>query len=235
MQRHLQDEWMDDPDLSPELHLAALRGLTRLNTLTAVAGPMYRYIRDAARRNDGHVRLLDVASGSGDLPLAWAKRARRDGIQLSITTVDISDVAVRVQKERAEAAGIEMETLQRDCLSEGLPDGFDICTNSLFFHHLEDEDGIRLAKSMAAAADQFLACDLERARINWLLVMIGARLATRSPVVHVDARRSIEGAYSKSEFAALLRRALGHDVPVRRVLPCRMIASITRRQLEAAA
>ncbi|MEL6111027.1 MAG: methyltransferase domain-containing protein [Planctomycetota bacterium] len=228
MQRHLQPEWMDEPDISPELHLAALRGLTRLNALTGVAGPMYRHLRALAHHNEGRLHLLDVASGSGDLPIAWAKRARRDGIQLRITTVDISELAVRVQTERAEQAGVEINAIQRDCLADGLPDGFDVCTNSLFFHHLEDEEGKRLAKFMVQSADHFLACDLERSRLNWALVRMGAHLATRSPVVHVDARRSIEGAYSKREFETLLESALGRSVPVRRVLPCRMIASIGR-------
>lgn len=228
MKRHLQPEWMDEPDIAPELHLAALRGLTRLNALTGVAGPMYRQLRGIANLNGGRLRLLDVASGSGDLPIAWAKRARRDGIELSITTVDISEFAVRIQTERAEEAGVQINAIQRDCLADGLPDGFDVCTNSLFFHHLEDADGKRLAQFMFASARHFLACDLERTRINWALVWIGAHLATRSPVVHVDARRSIEGAYSKPEFQALLESALGREVPVRRVLPCRMIASISR-------
>ena len=228
LQRQRQDEWMDQPDLDPGLHVQALRGLSNLNRATGIARCLYRQIRRIAKRKPGTLRLLDVASGSGDLPVAWAVRARREGIPLEITTLDVSEFATRMQHEKADAAGVQLRSLQRDCVTEGLPSGFDVCTNSLFLHHLTEEKAIGLVRSMIESAEHVVICDLERSRANRLLVTLGARLVTRSPVVHVDARRSIEGAYSRNEFESLLETACGRDIAVSLVRPCRMLATIHR-------
>ena len=235
VQRNLQAEWMDQEGIDPKIHQDALRGLARLNRLTGVAASMYRQIRAIANRTRNKtVTLIDVASGSGDLPIAWAKWAKRESIDLHVTTVDVSDLARRVQRQRADKEGIDLTILGRDCVANGIPSGFDICTNSLFFHHLAEDDAIRLARSMTKAAEHVVVCDLERSWGNRLLVMWGAHLATRSPMVHVDARRSVEGSFSKPEFESLLSRACDRSIPVKRVLPCRMMATIHREQPSAA-
>src|SRR5690606_42104500 len=97
--RDLQPERMDDPNLPQEEHLRALAGLARLNRLTGVSWPIYNQLRRIATLLRRPLKVLDVATGSGDLPIRWARRARAEGLPMQITAIDISDVAIRYAQE----------------------------------------------------------------------------------------------------------------------------------------
>ena len=225
--RDLQPELMDDPDLPSEEHKHALEGLSRLNRFSGVIGGMFRQIRNASNQIQHRpVRLLDVASGSGDLPIAWAKRAKRSGLDLQITATDISPVAVDRQQQRARESDIHLESIQANCF-EGLPRGFDLVTCSLFMHHLDEQQTCRLIQNMCRSANHAVViCDLDRSRLNYWMVGVASRLLTRSHVVHTDALLSVKNAYTRSEFQNLASSTIpSQESPVRvqRMFPCRFL------------
>jgi hypothetical protein len=77
-QRDLQPERMDDPNLPPQEHVAALVGLSRINRLTSVSRPIYRRLRRYAQATKRPLRILDVATGSGICrSIGHAARERR--------------------------------------------------------------------------------------------------------------------------------------------------------------
>jgi len=225
--RDLQPERMDDPTLPHQQHVEALVGLARLNRLTSVSRPIYRRLRRYAHAIDRPLRVLDVATGSGDLPIDWARRSILDGISLAITAVDISDVALNVARQHATVAGVNVHFEQRDCLAQRLPTGFDVVTCNLFIHHLDAASIKRLLVSMRAAADHaVLICDLERSRLNLAAVWLASRLVTRSPIVHEDAMLSVRGALTRTEFHDLAIDALDQPVAIHGLPPCRFIAIV---------
>ncbi|MEM6777703.1 MAG: methyltransferase domain-containing protein [Planctomycetota bacterium] len=227
-QRRRVDEQMDAPNLDPQLHQAALSGLRRLNRTSGVSRAMFPHLVRLARLAPQQpLRILDVASGSGDLPIDWLVRARRRDIHFQITALDRSSTALDMALESARRAEVDLGIVHQDCIQDGLPSGFDVVTCSLFMHHLEDQEVVSLVHEMWRVCSRgLLICDLERSRLHTGLIAIAAQLLTRSPIVHADAIASARGAYSRSEFAALIERSLGFSVPVRRSLPCRMIASV---------
>ena len=221
--RDLQPELMDDPALSRTEHEHALVGLSRLNFFSGVIGGMYRQVTRFAVA-DRPLKVLDIASGSGDLPVAWAQRARKNGLNLDITATDISAVAVDEQQQRAKSAGVEIRSLQSDCFAEELPGGFDVVTCSLFMHHLTEQQSIDLLRAMRKASDNaVVVCDLDRTRLNYAIVGFASQALTRSHVVHTDALLSVKNAYTKAEFAALAQTALGHSVSVKTMFPSRFL------------
>ena len=222
---------MDDPAIDPEEHAQALLGLARLNRFTGVAGLMYRYVRRLTKSQQSSscsprpLRILDVASGGGDVPVDWARRAKRDGIEIQVTLLDISSVAIEQQQRLAELHGVEVNSIQVNCLTEPLPTGFDLVTNSLFMHHLEVEDAAHMLRQMRAATDNaILVCDLERSRLNVGLVAFAGRVLSRSKVVHHDGPQSVRGAFTRSEFAELGQYALETPMQIHNAFPCRFIA-----------
>lgn len=226
IQRDLQPELMDDPKLPRDEHLRALTGLSRLNRYSGVAGVMYRHLRRLAAAQNRPLCVLDVASGSGDIPISWARRARRDRLDFQLTLMDISAVAVEEQQRLAKRQNVNVLSLQHDCLRTPLPSGFDVVTCSLFMHHLDEHQAFRLLQSMQSATDTALViCDLERSRLNLALVTMAARLLSRSSVVHTDAALSVRGAFTLDEFRALADNALARPVRVQRVFPCRFLAT----------
>jgi 2-polyprenyl-3-methyl-5-hydroxy-6-metoxy-1,4-benzoquinol methylase len=226
-QRDLQPERMDDPTLPAQDHIAALIGLSRINRLTSVSRPIYRRLRRYAQATKRPLRVLDVATGSGDLPIDWARRARADGLSMEITAIDISDVAIEFAKQRATDAGVQIHFECRDCLHSRMPTGFDIVTCNLFIHHLDETSITRLLQAMRSAADHaVLVCDLERSRLNLAAVWLAAHAVTRSPVVHEDAMLSVRAALTRAEFREVATQALGQPVSVIGLPPCRYMAII---------
>ena len=60
-------ELMDQPDLDPNLHVAALNGLRRINSISRSAAILWPSIAEAAREfQPNPLRVLDLACGAGD-------------------------------------------------------------------------------------------------------------------------------------------------------------------------
>jgi SAM-dependent methyltransferase len=86
-------ELMDDPALDPAEHRRALAGLARLNRVSDSPGVLWPAVRELAR--GGPVRVLDVATGSGDVPRALAAKAARAGLtDVTFAGCDISPTAI---------------------------------------------------------------------------------------------------------------------------------------------
>jgi tellurite methyltransferase len=62
-------------------------------------------------------RAVDLAGGSGRNALWLAARG------LDTTIIDVSPVALAIARQRAEAAGLEIETVCHDLERDGIPDG----------------------------------------------------------------------------------------------------------------
>ena len=218
---------MDDPLLPEDQHLAALKGLARLNRFTRVASALYHRLARYAASLRRPIRVLDVATGSGDMPIYWAKRASRDGFMMQCTGLDISATALKFAQAQALEAGADVQFLQRDVLTDRLPSGFDVVVCGLFMHHLTPPHISRLLQSMQAAAGHaVVVCDLERSRVNLALVSAAAHGLSRSKIVHGDAVRSVRAALTRNEFREIAEAALNRPVRVESLPPCRFIATI---------
>ena len=103
-ERRREPEWMDDPSIGAAEHDAALRGLARLNIVSRSHAILWPRVVDAARsanRAGRPLRVLDVATGSGDLPLAMAHLARKAGLEMHWSVCDVSAHALEVAVRRA--------------------------------------------------------------------------------------------------------------------------------------
>jgi 2-polyprenyl-3-methyl-5-hydroxy-6-metoxy-1,4-benzoquinol methylase len=228
--RGCEAELMDDPLLDRPRHWAALRGLSRLNGLSFSASILWPPIMQLARRlNVTRLRVLDIATGAGDLPLRLWRRARGANLQLDLHGVDISSQALDFARQNAEAEGAAIQFSQMDVLSGQLPRGYDVVMSSLFFHHLSDPQASALLGKMTEAANHLvLVNDLRRSVAGWLLAHAAARLFTRSDVVHFDAPVSVKAALTIKEMASLAS-ALGQDqVTIQRRWPCRFLLAWRR-------
>ena len=226
---------MDQPDLDPALHDQALRALERVNRISRSTSMLWGPIEELARRTPGRpVRVLDLATGAGDIPVALWQRARRAGITLEIEACDRSDHALAHARERAERCGAKIRFFPWDALRGPLPNSYDIVVCSLFLHHLDTPDAVAVLRHMANSARRLvLVNDLRRSISGWLLAWLVARVLTRSPVVHIDAPLSVAAAFTCAEAADLARQAGMAGATVRRRWPWRWLLTWHRPSSES--
>ena len=207
--RQLEPEVMDQPGLDPQVHRQALAGLARLNGLSRSAGLLWPHVAIQARQLGRPVRVLDLASGGGDVAIALARRARKAGVQVHIDGHDLSTLAVEHATMAAQREGFaQLRFTVRDVLRQSAEQRYDVVMSSLFLHHLTEGDALLLLRRMAEASTSLvLLNDLRRTRFGKPLVWLASRLVTRSRVVHVDGPLSAQAAFTVGELAAMAQQA----------------------------
>lgn len=221
--RRREPELMDDPALDPDAHRLALAGLARINRFSGSAGVLWPAIRDLARTTPGRpLRLLDVATGAGDVPITLWRKAQRAGVAMEIAACDLSPTAVETAKARVGRSGVVFFT--HDLLREPLPDGFDVITCSLFLHHLDEPEAVRLLAEIGRVASKLvLVNDLTRGPVSYLLVRLACHVLSRSPVVHFDGPASVRAAFTPQEVRNLAEQAGLAGATAARKFPCRYL------------
>ena len=209
LHRDKQPEIMDQPGLASSDHELALRALSRINWISGVAATLWTPIRRLAEEKRGQpMRVLDLASGGGDVLIRLHGRARRAGLPITFAGAELSATAREFAAARAKARGADVEFLPIDALAGPLPAGYDVITCSLFLHHLEADQAIDLLRRMGeAAASMVLVSDLIRSRWGFVLAYLGTRVLSRSAVAHYDGPQSVRAAFTMAEATQLAAQA----------------------------
>lgn len=206
--RQREPEIMDQANLDPDQHRHALSGLARINNWSGSARILWGPLKRLARECRKPLRVLDIATGAGDLPLRLWQKARNKRLPLSIEACDISETALAFARAKARACNADVRFFALDALTSPLPQGFDVICCSLFLHHLDEADVISLLVRMKQASPRMILInDLRRSRIGWLVAWLGCRILTRSQIVHVDGPLSVRAAFTISEAKRLAESA----------------------------
>ena len=231
VKRRRLPELMDDPGLSRVAHFRALAGLSRLNDWSGSVRIIWRAIRALNRGgNPAGLRILDLATGAGDIPIGLWHRARRSGMPVEIDACDISPVALEYARRRSGEQGVGIRFFACDALKLDCAMEYDVVISSLFLHHLSEDQATKLLRVMSTAARRMvLVNDLVRSSAGYALARAATRILTRSHVVHVDGPRSVESAFSCREALELARSAGLVGAGVVPKWPCRFLLTWVRQ------
>lgn len=190
--------------------------LANLRTINALLG----WTRYTVQQVSRHVRaqglrsfsLLDIASGSADMPLAIARWARRQGIAARFVATDVSPVIVSLERE--QAAGVPEITVERqNALALPYPDAsFDFALCTLALHHFPPDAAVQVLRSMGRVARRVLVFDLERSRLAYLGALALTRGLLMHPITRHDGPVSVRRAYREPELHEMAVRAGLRDV-----------------------
>ena len=189
--------------LELERDLERLRQLNRwFGSYHVVSTFMRRWIASGAK-----MRVVDLATGSGDIPRLLVDHARKIGAQIEIDAVDQQPATLEIARSlSAEYPEISYHTaniLEWDCAQ-----GYDIALCSLVLHHFSDDDAVKLLRRCRALSKRFvLATDLRRALLLQAGVYMLTALIFREPMTRFDARLSAQRAFSFVEMRDLAVRA----------------------------
>ena len=199
-------EMMDRPQpVSSELEhdLQRLRQLNRwFGSYRLLSDFMRRWIKPGAR-----MRIVDLATGSGDIPRLLVDFARNIGAHVEIDAVDRQLATLQIA--RILSAGYpEISYHEANILQwNGIQD-YDVALCSLVLHHFSDEDAVTVLGRCRQLSKKFvLVSDLRRG----FLLRVGVHLLTavifREPMTRFDARLSAQRAFSFSEMRQLAIQA----------------------------
>jgi len=199
-------ELMDRPQpVTPELE----RDLASLRSFNRWFGS-HRLVRHFLRRwlkPNGKARILDVATGSGDIPRLIVDHARRQNVSVQIDAIDQQASTIEIA-QGLSAAYPEIDFCCADLFEWNPSERYDIVLCSLTLHHFSNDDAVRvLQKIRELSTARILVADLRRAR--WLTFAIYFVTATiyRDAMTKTDARLSAARAFSFVEMPELAERA----------------------------
>ena len=199
-------ELMDRPQpLSAELE-RDLRNLRQLNRYFGSHAVILRFMRRWIRPGD-HLRIVDLATGSGDIPRLIVDLARKVGAKVQIDALDRQaatlEIAAKLSVDYPEISCIEANIL------EWRPaEPYEIALCSLALHHFSNEDAVRVLRRCREVSRRFvLVSDLRRGLFATIGVYLLTTLIFREPMTRQDGRLSAARAFSFTEMDELARQA----------------------------
>lgn len=216
-------ELLDEREVDAEALRRNLRDLRRINGLLGWRAMAVQAVaREVRARRLEALSLLDVASGSGDIPLAVARWAARAHIAARIVATDVSpDIVAEARRYLAGAPGMTVE--RQDARALTYPDqSFDIALYTLALHHFAPEDAVAALRELGRVGRRLLIFDLVRSPLAYAGAVALTRLPGMDAMTRHDGPASVLRAYTAPELRELARRAGLRDARVSVRFPFRL-------------
>jgi 2-polyprenyl-3-methyl-5-hydroxy-6-metoxy-1,4-benzoquinol methylase len=215
-------ELLDDVQADPGAVRLSLRNITRANRWfggqAAAAWGIARLL-DGVQRGT-RVSLLDIGTGSGDLPHAVVRWAARRGLTLQAVGLERHPVAARL----ATQSGLPT-ILARASQLPVRRQGVDVVLISQVAHHLAPAEAVELFQAASRIARRgVVVADLRRSALAVNAFRVGATMLRFDPITVADGVTSVRRGFTETELATFLARA-GIAAEVRRRPGFRLVAT----------
>ena len=201
-------EFLDQPDCDPALAAASYRFMETVNGRFGGIRVVRRFLaaETAGRPADAPLRILDIGSGSCDIPLAVSRWARAHDIPMHFTCLEMAGFAVDIARGQLTRTGDPaVQLIREDVFIHQPAEPYDCAVASMCFHHFSDAQILALLQRLRGfVLNSVLINDLRRSR----LASLGARLLLAGAPAEVrhDALLSIRRGFKISELRSLLRQ-----------------------------
>jgi SAM-dependent methyltransferase len=226
-QRSNRSEIMDRADNATSDLRAALGDLCRTNRWLGGRRALFSALRPFLLSGSGPLEILDVGTGGADLPLEMFRFGLRIGRELRVTAIDREPRTAGIAA--SEAAGCpRVRVLCADAWRLPFADrSFDLVTASLFLHHFEHEEIVRLLdKFRRLSRRAVLVNDLHRHLVPWAFIYCVSRLTLRHPMYVHDAPLSVLRGFTPSELSRAARETGASPIRLQRRWPFRLALTV---------
>jgi len=228
VKRSYEKEMMDLTGNSPELLADDLRNLRMLNRyLSGSRSVMLALQRALGREPIEHISVLDVGTGSADIPAAIFAWAKRRNVAAKIVGVDADLTTARIAANQSKQLA-DIKIIQGDGGAPPFsPRSFDFVVASQFLHHFSEVKIVELLRQWAKLARRgIVISDLVRHPVAYHGIRLLTKLTTRNIMTLTDAPLSVRRAFAFNEWRELLRQADIGPVEMFSVFPFRMAAAV---------
>ena len=206
--RAMAMEFLDRPDCDPALAAASYRFMETVNRRFGGIRIVRRFLAAeiAARPAKVPLRILDIGSGSCDIPLAVSRWAQTQGIPLHFTCLEIAGPAADIARRRlARAGNSQVQMLQENAFTHHPAEPYDYAVASMCFHHFSNAQILTLLQRLRSfVLNGVLINDLRRS--PWASLLAKPLLVRTLAGVRHDALLSIRRGFKVDELSALLRQ-----------------------------
>ncbi len=222
--RSKESEWMDDENVSIDEVKESLNDLRFINRYLGGAGVVLKLIKNAVKKkNLQKFSILDVATGSSDIPRQLIEWGRKEKLDVSITALDKNLQMIKISQEFSKLypeISFEVRDFFKNSYSEN---AFDFCISSLFLHHLSDERVKPFLKEMFRLCRHgVIINDLVRGIVPYVFFKLIGPLLRLHPMTRHDGAVSIQRAFTLKEIKLIAQEAGFHSFSVRKQFPYRM-------------
>jgi len=225
-------EFLDRPDCDPALSAESYRFMEMINSYFGGIRVVQQFLKaETALRNGAPLRILDIGSGSCDIPLSVLHWARKNCISLNYTCLETSGCAIDAARANIDRAGTPpLRLLQEDAFTHQPDEPYDCAVASMCFHHFSDPQILTLIERLRGFVhNSVLINDLLRSELAALAVRL--LLVNRSAGVRHDTLLSIQRGFKVKELHTLLRKLDNVTVSVNPAPWFRVAAVIRFKQL----
>jgi Methylase involved in ubiquinone/menaquinone biosynthesis len=214
-------ELLDDPAVTPEIATRSMMDVERSNLVFGGLHAALEELEPALAELPECATLLDVGTGTGDIPSAARALAARRGLTLRTIGFDSSEALLRSHRDR-NAGVVRGDAL---CLPFG-DRSVDIVICSQVLHHFLEPDAERLIAEMnRVARARVVISDLRRSWIAAGGLWMASFLLGFHSVSRHDGVVSVMRGFAPRELSALVMSATGQRAEVNRHLGFRVTTS----------
>jgi 2-polyprenyl-3-methyl-5-hydroxy-6-metoxy-1,4-benzoquinol methylase len=210
-QRSYQTELLDQDDIPfPDIK----RNMEELNfintylgghaiTLTGLKKILFRKASTAVYQK---ISICEIGCGGGDNLKAIARWCAKKDISASFIGIDINADCIKVATEACRE--LQADFIHSDYKQVSFENMPDIIFSSLFCHHFNNDDLVRMLQWMRKnSTEGFFINDLHRHPLAFYSIKWLSNIFSKSYLVKHDAPLSVARGFSRKEWITLLRKA----------------------------
>ena len=198
-------ELMDDLSIQGEELELTLAEIERINRAFGGYAPSLEALESLLPPGTQRVRVLDVGTGSADLPRRMVEWGRRRGIDVRVKAIDLAETTV-ARARRLSRSHPEIDVALTDLFD--VSEEFDVVHAALVLHHFPGGSASRAIEKMFAISRWGVVVnDLHRHFIAWASIKLITRLFAKSRLVKNDGPLSVRRGFTREDLEAICRDA----------------------------
>ena len=215
------EEILDRGNVDPSVITRSIGDVARANALFGGVSAVLAEIESAAPSLPRSASMLDIGTGTGDIPRAAMKKLAARGIRLSTFGLDRVEALAAASRDNVTAA------IRGDALRVPFADhSVDIVLCSQLLHHCLPDDAIALIREMnRVARARVIISDIRRSWVAAAGLWIASFPLRFHPIARHDGVVSVMRGFTAAELGELISRALGVEVRAARRFGFRVTAS----------